>query len=86
MLIILQFDILVYNPVARGNDNIVVRVPISRKDLVVTNTDMSNVQCQVIITKVLPNVLCSVCVSVYIIIVMRIYVGRYRQCLQLPRL
>ena len=42
-----QFDVLVYNPVARGNNNIVVRLPVSRKDLVVMTTSMDNVTCQV---------------------------------------
>ena len=47
VFIIPQFDVLVYNPLARGNDNIVVRLPVSRRDLGVMATSMVDVPCQV---------------------------------------
>ena len=48
VFLFLQFDVLIYNPIARGNENIVVRLPVSRKDLVVIDTNMADVTCQVI--------------------------------------
>ena len=46
-LLLFQFDVMVYNPLSRHDDHIVVRLPVSRKDLVVMDTGSNNVMCQV---------------------------------------
>ncbi|XP_065912001.1 lysosomal alpha-mannosidase-like [Dysidea avara] len=43
-----QFDVMVYNPLSRHDDHIVVRLPVSRKDLVVMDTGSNDITCQVI--------------------------------------
>jgi len=43
----MQFDVMVYNPLSRHDDYIVVRLPVSRKDLVVMDNASNDVTCQV---------------------------------------
>ena len=38
---------MVYNPLARHDDYIMVRIPVTRKDLVVMDTGSNDVTCQV---------------------------------------
>ena len=46
-LLLFQFDVMVYNPLSHHGDHIVVRLPVSRKDLVVMDTGSNDVMCQV---------------------------------------
>ncbi|XP_065912002.1 lysosomal alpha-mannosidase-like isoform X1 [Dysidea avara] len=43
-----EFDVMVYNPLSRNDDHIVVRLPVSRKDIAVMDTGSNDVTCQVI--------------------------------------
>ena len=47
MCVQFHFDVMVYNPLSRHDDHIVVRLPVSRKDLVVMDTGSNDITCQV---------------------------------------